>query len=1145
MNSPIEIEITNQKLAEKFDGHVWAGRHFLFVEMPEKGSTTWPSGRKERLQLADAGERLRVYPISTEPVRLPGITLASSSSGPEPLAAVVADRDLYRAEEDTAQLLVVVPSATGDARLVVECDGQPFAERELSLERGLELVPLAALLAGQYSAYVEVGGTRLGARAEFTVAEFSLAPLSARLLEHSADREAGRLSFALSVESWQQPCAESLKVSLLDDDRPVDSAVLRPEAPGRSPGLYRGVLAMEGVGPFRLEVQVEEDPARVATVSIPGTRRAEREVTVLNELGLEFLFSLLPEPSSMPVRGGYLTEGDRFTTPLTVKSVLTEEPAIEINADTSQLHLMVFGLVGGAARVIEHGDASAGDSIPLDNPSGLTLVVAGGLVGGKPFEGFTTFLRPSGLEVEVSAPETVRPREEVTVVIETNAPRCVPVLLTVRDRRLTRTDTPSSGLAASLKRRVESATEGMAESGIEGLDLQERLFPPPMPVAMDDILFDLGDDVPYAMAMEEPAGFGMTQAAAPAAGMAELGVEMAELGDEMDAEAHMLVEADDMGVAPDGAAAPPRAEFPSVLFVGLVEVERRAEVPVWTGDGTGAFLIEAFVYNEGDWQAVVSDLVIDLPVRADLEIPPTVRAGDDVSGRLRVTTASGRALVSLTRDGDAVGLRSADGARALGEISEGEISAPAALTFAVAPGTYQVRVEDPESGEIDSMEAVVTEPGRLRSHARELVLLSEGESLTLEDAGAVSLRVLPGLDEPFDLLVETTASYTHLCCEQTAAKILSAVAMYLASDDDGRRSKAEGIIRKGIAREETMFQPGAGFLMYPESTHVSEHYSQLAVRYLWKLDLLSEIPDLSPGLRDAVERGLEMADDAAAFHGIEKLPPKLVTLYDAHAALVGAGDRSDALAVIDRLVDFSGNEVSLRNGGPAVASRAGLAYAAAGLLASGDVARGLRAANVVVGEFGENGALYSTVDSVGAIALLIQLRLRSVITSKARVRVNGEKMDLEEAIGLGDRVESVEAIDGTVAVQALAIREEDWEEYEAGFEVRVGLRENGDRRPSVLHPGRRVDLVVGLEDGYRIGDLVHVDLPACLSWLRGGGLVKRFTVDFEGRDEIRIPLAVTGTASGGQHFAVCVRNMFEEERRANPGLVRVATDPGS
>ena len=258
---------------------------------------------------------------------------------------------------------------------------------------------------------------------------------------------------------------------------------------------------------------------------------------------------------------------------------------------------------------------------------------------------------------------------------------------------------------------------------------------------------------------------------------------------------------------------------------------------------------------------------------------------------------------------------------------------------------------------------------------------------------------------------------------------------------------------------------------------------------------------------------------------------------------VGGGDRTRALAVIDRLVDFSGSEVRLRDGGHAVLSRAGLAYAGAGLLAAGDIARGLRAANVVVKQFGEDGALYSTVDSVAAIVLLIQLRLRSMLPDSARVRINGVEMDLKEAITMGDRVESVEAVEATVAVQALAIREEDWEEYGAEFEVRVGLRENGSRRPSLLRPGRRVELVVALEDGYRSRDLVHVDLPACLSWLRGGGLVKRLTVDFVGRDEVRIPLAVTGTAPGGQHFAVCVRNMFEEERRANPGLVRVATAP--
>ena len=52
--------------------------------------------------------------------------------------------------------------------------------------------------------------------------------------------------------------------------------------------------------------------------------------------------------------------------------------------------------------------------------------------------------------------------------------------------------------------------------------------------------------------------------------------------------------------------------------------------------------------------------------------------------------------------------------------------------------------------------------------------------------------------------------------------------------------------------------------------------------------------------------------------------------------------------------------------------------------------------------------------------------------------------------------------------------------------------------------------------------------------------MKRFSVDFEGLTELTIPLAATGvTGEQGQHFAVCVRNMFEEERVGSPGLLKV------
>ena len=94
-------------------------------------------------------------------------------------------------------------------------------------------------------------------------------------------------------------------------------------------------------------------------------------------------------------------------------------------------------------------------------------------------------------------------------------------------------------------------------------------------------------------------------------------------------------------------------------------------------------------------------------------------------------------------------------------------------------------------------------------------------------------------------------------------------------------------------------------------------------------------------------------------------------------------------------------------------------------------------------------------------------------------------------------------------------------------------------------PGSSRPLVVKIESGYVPGDLCWVCLPDALSRVIGGGQVKRFSVDFKGKDEVRIPLAATAVTvnrEGGEapaHFAVCVRNMFEEERGGNPGALTV------
>ena len=244
---------------------------------------------------------------------------------------------------------------------------------------------------------------------------------------------------------------------------------------------------------------------------------------------------------------------------------------------------------------------------------------------------------------------------------------------------------------------------------------------------------------------------------------------------------------------------------------------------------------------------------------------------------------------------------------------------------------------------------------------------------------------------------------------------------------------------------------------------------------------------------------------------------------------------------IENLVDFSDSTPRLKNKHHAVADRATFAYVAASLIAIGDLRRSIPLANHVTRQFNEQGALYSTVDSVAAIALMIQLRRSGAVTGKGRVRINSLEMTTLEASLFSDRIECIEVLDGIAAIEVMRIREEDWKTFAYAFPVKIGFRDSGGNRVRTFKAGERTDLFVSLPEGYQIGDIVHVILPACMSWIQGGGMVKRFTLDFAGENELKIPIVVTSSIKGRQHFAVCVRNMFKEERATNPGMLSVSS----
>jgi hypothetical protein len=833
----------------------------------------------------------------------------------------------------------------------------------------------------------------------------------------------------------------------------------------------------------------------------------------------------------------------------------------------------------GGRREIALEAVPAGKSIEIDTPEPMAILAIGAFVGDDPWEGWGATIAPAAIAPALSVPERATPGGEARITIDTGRPRDdASVYLVVKDARLLTPDTPASRLAGGLKALAEATSKELMV-GKPSLTLAQAIPPPPPPPppmayppmggrpgAMP-ISGGMPMVVPPApMAQPAPRAYA-PPLAAPMIGAARPMPPPAAAPAPVPYAARPELPGDmpDEAMGPRGApapkgggpyreaapAAPPSVEEPEVLFAGLVETRGgRGAVSLRLGPDFADYVVSAFVAAGTDWAPAEGRFRAEKELFASLDVPAFVHPDDGAIGRLHLGSRSG-ARVRVTRDGAPVPLLDGDRPLAAGaSIPAGR----AELSFLAGPGLYEATVED-GSGAVERASRQVDEPGKLRRQARTVRFLEPGQRVSRdEDPAIVSLRVLPGLDAPFRALVDATSDYGHACCEQTAAKMLGACAMYaLAGDDGARRDRAEAIILAGVRRERTMFLRGRGFKMYPESSNEpSEYWGPKAARHLWNLGLLRDLAGpAAPGraLADGVAEGLEMARDATAAHGLAWPPQQISTCEDAYAALRFGDANGAAIAAVRRLTAGEGMVAAPPSPhfGGAVAMRTEAAYGAAALLRAGGAEgrpRALGLANAVVKQLGPSGRLYSTVDSVAAIALMVELGAAKIVGGAGAVELDGKKVSTAEAMAATGEIRSIRAVEGVTAVEVTRMVEEDWGTFGAGLPLAVRLQKGAvtTRRFAALDP---VELEVTIESGYKAGDLLWVCLPDALSRVVGGGQVKRFSIDFAGQKTARVSLAATGITVGKDgapapaRFAVCVRNMFEEERGGNPGTLEV------
>lgn len=804
-------------------------------------------------------------------------------------------------------------------------------------------------------------------------------------------------------------------------------------------------------------------------------------------------------------------------------------------------------------REFTYAEITRTTTLEFEMPGPVGLLAIGAFVNEKPWEGWAATLAPVELAPEILLPLQCEPGTDITIHVTTETLNPSALYMIVKDARLLSGDTPLSRLAGGIKAFVEATGKelsvGTPEKTLAYLVQQSSgtyrggtPFPPPV----------MSQAMPPFMPMPQS-----RPVSAPPGGMMHTGQFQTMTSDVFEKTGTLaLPETQEFDLETESEPAGLQKE-PEVLFAGLVPVvQGKASLRLLLPDVFADYVVEAFVISGLDWATTESRFQAKKDPYLSFSLPAFVHPEDTAIGHLNFGATAGNIQLQVRCNGVPVPL--AFGGKALQpdeilEVQSGEV------TFLTGPGVYTATLQQLSTESIETARHQVDAPGVFRRLTRSLVFLEPGKSLSrAEDKGILSMRILPGLEKPFTALVEATADYGHACCEQTAAKLLAACGMYaLANGNSTQREKAEAIILAGIRREESMWLPGRGFKMYPESSNSPhDYYGPKAARYLFNLDLLRTGNKLSQPLKQGIEKGLKMAADAAKAY---RLSWPLETAKSSEEAYNVMRFNSDGL-VQGKALDYVRKRVSEGKitdipMNPycygAVLERSESAYAAATLFRSGnrtDWLQALKLANTIVNHLNEQGSLYSTVDSVAAIALMSELKAAQVIGTSSRVKINRRELPTAQAIELAEEVESIEAVDGVVAVEITRLVEENWSTFEAGLPVRISLEKAG-RPGRQFVVGDAIDLRVKLEGGYKTGDLLWVCLPESLSRLIGGGQVKLFSLDFREKDELVVPLAATSITVDSQgniapqHYAVCVRNMFEEERAGSPGLLTVTVTP--
>jgi hypothetical protein len=625
--------------------------------------------------------------------------------------AVITERKIYRPDDEVRFFVVAPDLAGGRVSLEVQLAGERIFRQNVSLDAaGLALLPFDDLQEGLFEVIAQRDDHDVTARTTFTVAEFSLSPLTALLEQFTL--EEGRLWFRLNVQQLNAPYDGQAELSLLS------------RAGGERAIAVKKVRIKKGAVEARFQVEQKDGPFHVrvttpggetALVAFPGTEAAPQPVVRINPLGRTADALLTPGLGSREVRGLHVRYADQADTLFHLESAVAAEARLIAHTRARLLQVVSFDPVTGQSAAHDFQNVRRGETIAFDVAAPYTLFTLAAFTDDGPYEAWGVVVRPVDLQVSLIAPQRAEPGETIDIAVR--ADRSARCLLLVYDARLEH-ESPLPQLGRRLHDALRDAVRPLRVAAPPLLRDTQPPWPPPGMLYRGEGIFlasglsDVKDMMLSTMAAAVPAG------AAMAAG----------------AEVETAVETLAFTVAPS------RENFPELAYLELFDVgdSGLAERAVPLGDQIGTWRCRAYVFAGLDARELTADVAAEKTLFAELDLPAIVGPGDEIQVAARYHAPDGGAL-SIFRPG--------------GDLITAQVSGSGVLRFTLTePGAVEAHLAAADGDDWTRRE--VAPPGMQKVTVSRLDILRAGETATGE-----RVVVYPGVGPVLADAIEALYNY--------------------------------------------------------------------------------------------------------------------------------------------------------------------------------------------------------------------------------------------------------------------------------------------------------------------------------------------------------------------------------------------------